>query len=157
MITGPEASWNFLYSYMSSKPLSYCCFLFTQSCPTLWDPMDCTMPGFQVLHHLLKLAQIHVHWVNDAMQPYHPLSSPSSLAFNLLKSGGKSIGASAPTSVLPMNSQDWFYLAWLVWSPSSPRDSWVFSNTTVQKYQFFSTQPSLWFNSHIYTRPLEKT
>ena len=84
MITGPEASWNFLYSYMSSKPLQYsCCCLFTQSCLTFCESMDCTMPGFQVLHHLPKLAQIHVHWVNDTIQPSHPLSSASPLAFNL--------------------------------------------------------------------------
>ena len=84
MITGPEASWNFLYSYMSSKPLQYsCCCLFTQSCLTFCESMDCTMPGFQVIHHLPKLAQIHVHWVNDTIQPSHPLSSASPLAFNL--------------------------------------------------------------------------
>ena len=46
-------------------------------------PMDCNTPGFPVLHHLLELAQTHVHWVGDAIQPSHPLSSPSLLAFNL--------------------------------------------------------------------------
>ena len=47
------------------------------SCVWLWDPMDCSMPGFPVLHHLLELAQTHVHWVGDATQPSYPLSSPS--------------------------------------------------------------------------------
>ena len=55
----------------------------TQSCQTLCDPMDCSMPGFPVLHYLLKLAQTHGHWVYDAIQPSHPLSSPSPPAFNL--------------------------------------------------------------------------
>ena len=54
-----------------------------QSCLTLCDPMDCSMPGFPVLHHLLELAQTHVHWVSDAIQPSHPLLSPSLPAFNL--------------------------------------------------------------------------
>ena len=48
-----------------------------QSCQTLCDPMNCSMPGFPVLHQLLELAQAHVHWVDDAIQPSHPLSSPS--------------------------------------------------------------------------------
>ena len=47
----------------------------TQSCPTLCDPMDCRTPGFPVLHELLEHAQIHIHWVGDAIQPSHPLSS----------------------------------------------------------------------------------
>ena len=55
----------------------------TQSCLTLCDPMDCSTPGFPVLHHLLELAQIHVHWVGDATQPSHPLLPPSPLAFGL--------------------------------------------------------------------------
>ena len=53
-----------------------------QSCSTLCDPMDCSMPGFPVHHQLLELAQTHVHLVGDAIQPSHPLS-PSSPAFNL--------------------------------------------------------------------------
>ena len=48
-----------------------------QLCPSLCDPMDCSMPGFPVLHHLLELAQIHVHWVGDAIQPSRSLLSPS--------------------------------------------------------------------------------
>ena len=49
----------------------------TQACPTLCDPMDCSMPGFPVHHQLLELTQTHVHWVGDAIQPSHPLLSPS--------------------------------------------------------------------------------
>ena len=55
----------------------------TQSCPTLWDPMDCSRPGLPVHHQLLELTQTHVHWVSDAIQPSHPLSFPSPPAFNL--------------------------------------------------------------------------
>ena len=61
----------------------HCCCLVTQLCLTLCSPMDCSMPGFPVLHHLPELAQTHVHWVSDAIQPSHPLSSPFPLAFNL--------------------------------------------------------------------------
>ena len=50
--------------------------------PTLCDPMDCSTPGFPVHHQLLELAQTHIHWVSDPVQPSHPLSFPSPLAFN---------------------------------------------------------------------------
>ena len=69
---------------------------------------------------------------------------------------GQSIGASASVSVLPMNTQDWSHLGWTGWiSLQSKGLSRVFSNTTVQKHQFFSTQPSQ-SNSHIHTWPQEK-
>ena len=71
--------------------------------------------------------------------------------------GGQSIGVSASTSVLPMNIQDWFPLRWTGWiSLQSKGLSSFFSNTTVQKHQFFSTQLSLESNSHIHTWLLEK-
>ena len=54
-----------------------------QSCPTLCQPMDFSMPGFLVHHQLLRLAETHVHQVGDAIQPSHPLSSPPPPAFNL--------------------------------------------------------------------------
>ena len=57
--------------------------LVTQSCLTLCNPMDCSNPGFLVLHHLLELAHTHVHWVSDVIQPSRPLSSTSPPAFNL--------------------------------------------------------------------------
>ena len=72
-------------------------------------------------------------------------------------SGGQSIGVSASPTVLPMNIQDWFPLGWTGWiSLQSKGLSRVFSNTTVQKHQFFSPQLSLYSNSHIHTWPLEK-
>ena len=60
----------------------------TQSCLTLCDPMDCSTPSFPVLHHLPEFAKIHVHRVGDAIQPSHPLSSPSPPAFNLSQHQG---------------------------------------------------------------------
>ena len=90
----------------------------TQSCPTLCDPMDCSTPGLPVHHQLPELTQTHVPRVRDAIQPSHPLSSPSPPTFNLSQhqgffpmsrffaSGGQSIGVSASASVLPMNIQD---------------------------------------------------
>ena len=57
----------------------YCCSV-TQLCPSIWDTMDYSMPGFPVLHHLLKLAETHVHWVSDAIQPSCPLLAPPNLS-----------------------------------------------------------------------------
>ena len=59
-----------------------------QSCLTLCDPMDCSMPGFPAHHQFTELAQIHVHRLGDAIQPCYPLSSPSPLAFNLSQHQG---------------------------------------------------------------------
>ena len=75
----------------------------------------------------------------------------------LFASGGQSIGVSASTSVLPMNTQDWTPLGWTGWiSLQSKGLSRVFSNTTVQQHQFFGAQLSSQSNSHIHTWPLEK-
>ena len=82
-------------------------------------------------------------------------SFPASGSFPMnqfFASGGQSIGASASSSVLPMSIQDWFSLGWTGWiSLQSKRLSRVFSNTAVQKHQFFGAQLSLWSNSHICT------
>ena len=87
-------------------------------------------------------------------------SFPASGSFSMSQffaSGGQSIGVSASTSVLPMNIQDWFPLGLTdLISLQSKGLSRVFSNTTVQKHQIFSTQSSLWSNSHIHTWLLEK-
>ena len=89
-----------------------------------------------------------------------PQSFPASGSFpvsQLFASGGQSIGVSASTSVLPMNTQDWSPLGWTGWiSLQSKGLSRVFSNTTVKKHQFFGTQLSSQSNSHIHTWPLEK-
>ena len=87
-------------------------------------------------------------------------SFPTSGSFprsQFFASGGQSIGVSASASVLPMKIQDWIPLGWTAWiSLQSKGLSRVFSNTTVQKHQFFCAQPSLWSNSHIHTWLLEK-
>ena len=112
-------------------------------------PMACSTPGLPVLHQLPEFIQTHVHWVGDAIQPFHPLfpfssslqSFPASGSFPMSQffaSGGQSIGVSASASVLPMNIQDWFPSGWTGWiSLQSKGLSRVFSNTTVQKHQFF--------------------
>ena len=69
--------WSFSFSISSVQFSSV-----TQSCPTLWDPMSLSMPGLSVQHQLLEFAQTHVHWVSDAIQPSHRLSSPSPPAPN---------------------------------------------------------------------------
>ena len=65
-----------------------CCSSVTQSCPTLCDPMDCSTPGFPVLHCLTEFAETHVHWVSDTLQQPHPLSSPSPPSLNLSQHQG---------------------------------------------------------------------
>ena len=129
----------------------------SQSCLTLCNPMDCSTPGFPVHHQLQELTQAHIPWVGDAIQPSHPLSSPSPPAFNLSQHQGLSQWVSllqqvakvfdwvsASVSVLQMNIQDWFPLGWTGWiSLQSKGLSRVFSNPTVQKHEFFSVQLSL--------------
>ena len=73
-----------------------CCGSVAQSCQTLCDPMDCSTPGFPILHYLLEIAQIHVHRVSDAIQSSHPLSSPSSPTFNLSQHQGLSNESALP-------------------------------------------------------------
>ena len=60
----------------------------SQSCPTLCDPMDCSTSGLPVYHQLQEFTQTHAHWVGDAIQPFHPLSSPSPPAFSLSQHQG---------------------------------------------------------------------
>ena len=92
---------------------------------------------------------------SSCLQSFPPSGSfPMSQFF---ASGGQSIEVSASASVLPMNTQDWFPLEWTGWiSLQSKWLSRVFSNTTVQKHQFFGTQLSSQSNSHIHTWLLEK-
>ena len=127
----------------------------TQSSLTLCDPMNRSTPGLPVHHELPKSTQTHVHRVGDAIQPSHPLSPPSPPALNLSQHQGlfkwvsslrqvAKVLVSASTSVIPMNTQDWSPSEWTGWiSLQSKGLSRVFSNTTVQKHQFFCTQLSL--------------
>ena len=97
--------------------------------------------------------------ISSSVFPFssYPQPLPASGSFQMTQLftwGGQSIGVSDSTSVLPMNIQDWFPLRWTGWI--SLQSSRVFSNTTVQKHQFFRTQPSSQSNSHIHTWPQEK-
>ena len=123
-------------------------FLSITNCQSLPKPMSIepVMPS----NHLIFFVPF-----SSCPQSFPALGS--SQMSQLFASGGPSIGASASTSVLPMNTQDWSPLGWTGWiSLQSKGLSRVFSNTTVQKHQFFSAQLSLQSNSHIHTWPWEK-
>ena len=139
-----------------------------QSCPTLCDPMTCSTPGLPIYHQLPECTQPcpSSQWccptISSSVIPFSscPQSFPASGSFQMSRlftsSGSQSIGVSTSTSVLPMNTQDWS-LGWTSWiSLQSKGLSRVFSNTTVQKHQYFGTELSWQSNSHIHTRPLEK-
>ena len=139
----------------------------TQPCLTFWDPMNRSMPGLPVHRQLPELAQTHVHWVGDAIQPSrlcHPLLLLTSVFPSIrISSNELDLRISWPyywasASVLPVNIQDWFPLGWTgLISFLSKGLSRVFSNTTVQKHQFSGAQLSLWYNSHIHTWLLLKS
>ena len=134
-----------------------------QSCLTLCNPMNHSTPGLPVHHQLLEFTQTHVHQVSDAIQPSHPLSSPcplppippsirvfsneSTLRMRWPKYWSFSL------SISPSNEhQGRSPLGWTGWiSLQSKGFLRVFSNTTVQKHQFFGTQLSSRSNSHIHT------
>ena len=150
--------------------LSFLQFIsFAQSCLTLCDPMNHSTPGLPDHHQLPEFTQTRVHRVGDAIQPSHPLLSPSPTALNLSQHQGlfqwvnsshqvaKVLEFQLLASVLPMNTQDWSPLGWTgLFFLQSKGLSRVFSNTTVQNHQFFSAQLSSQSNSHIHTWPLEK-
>ena len=135
--------YRLLYTVLSRVICAIKSVQFSHSrCPTLCNPMDCSTPGLPVHHQLPEFTQTQLHWVGDAIQPSHPLLSPSSCLqyfpasgsfqmSQLFASGGQSIGVSASTSVLPVNIQDWFPLGWTGWiSLQSTGLSKVFSNIT---------------------------
>ena len=154
---------DFLLS--SKTPRISCCYCCPVSklCSTLCNPLECSTPGSPLLHYLPEFAQIDVHWIDDAIQSICPQLPSSSSAFKLSQhqgllqwvgsscvSDGQMIRVSTSASVLPMNIQGWFPLGLMsLISLQSKGLSKVFSNTTVQKHQFFGAQPSLWSNSHI--------
>ena len=135
-------------------------------CSTLCDPMDCSTPGFPVLQHLpelFKLMFVELVMPLNHLILCHPLFLLSSIFPSIrvfsnewaLCIDGQCIGASASSSVLSMNIQCRFGFTGFI-SLQSKGLSSVSSNNTVQKHQFFSTLPSLWLNSRLHTRPLEK-
>ena len=132
----PWETWGGKRRYSSSPQFSSV----AQSCLTLCDPMDCSTPGFPVLHHLPELAQTHVHWVSDAIQSSHPLLSLSPSAFNF-----PSIRIFSNESALHIRwSKYWsFSINWLVWSPCCPRDSQESSPTPQLKASILWCSASL--------------
>ena len=137
-------------------------------CPTVCNSMDCSTLGSPVHHQFpgacsnsCPSSQWCHQIITSSVVPFSSClqSFPTSGSFpvsQFFSLGGQSIGVSASTSVLPMNIQDWFRLGCIGWiSLQSKGLSRVFSNTTVQKHQFFGAQLSLWSNSHIHTWLLE--
>ena len=122
--------------------------------------LPCPSLSLRVCSNSCPLSQWCHPTISSSVTPFsYPQSLPASVSFPvnwLCVSGGQNIGASASASFLPVNIQSWF--------PSGLTDLifclrdflWVFCSTTIQKHQFFSTQPSLWSNSHIHTWLLEK-
>ena len=128
-LVSDSPSYNYSNAIQSLSPVQLC------------DPMNHSTPGLLVQHQLPESTQTYVHWVGDAIQPSHLLLSPSPPTLNLSQhprsqffaSAGESIGVSASTSFLPMNTQDWSPLGWTGWiSFQSKGLSRVFSNTTVE-------------------------
>ena len=144
--------WNPIYRFEKAVQFSSV----AQSCLTLCDPMNHSTPGFPVHHQLPESTQTHVHWVGDAIQPAHPLSSPFPPAFNLSHHQGlfKWVSSSHQVakvlefsfSISPSNKYSGlisFRTDWGWISLQSKALSRVSSNTTVQKHQFFCAQLSL--------------
>ena len=114
---------------------TFCCCCYcsvAKSRPTLCDPIDCSITGFPVFHHLLEFAQTHVNWVNDAIQPSHLLPPSSPPALNCSKHQGLFQWVGSPYQVAkvlelqlqhPVDIQDWFPLRLTGLIPCHPRDS----------------------------------
>ena len=160
---------SFIYVYRSC--VLYIFSSVAQLRPTLCDPVNCSTSALPVHHQLPEFTQTHIHRVSEPSshlilcRPLFLLSScpqslPASESFpvsQLFAWGGQSATVSALASFLPKNTQDWSPLEWTGWiSLKSKGLSRVFSNTTVQKHQFFSAQLSSQSNSQIHTWLLEK-
>ena len=125
------------------------CTRFSSVTSNSLSPHGLQHAGLPVHHQLPELIQTHIHWVGDAIQPSHPLLSPSPPAFNLFQcqglpmsqfftSGDQNIGASTSASVLPMNIQGWFPLGWTGWMSLQSKGLLSgFSSTTIQKHQSY--------------------
>ena len=157
-----------LLTWTSQLAIQYVSFVVivveSQSCPTLWNPMDWSTPGFSVLHHHPEFDQSHIHWARDAMLilswPYFSRlqsfwASGSFPMSHIFSSGGQSIGVSASVPVLPMNIQGWFSLGLTDLTFLLPKGL-SRTLTTVQRHQFFGAQTFILSSSHIHTWLLEK-
>ena len=152
---------------MFNNTNKYICCLLAKSCQTLCKPMDCSVPDFPVLHYILEFAQTHVHWVSDAIQPFHPLPSPFLLpsifpSVSLFQWVGSSHQVS---KVLELQLQhqsfndysglislriDWFHIL----ATQAALKSLLQHHSL--KASILHCQPSLGSNSHIHTWLLEK-
>ena len=159
---------GFKISFIWNKCISVQFNSVTQSCPTLGDSMNCSMPGLPVHHQLPELTQTHVHWVNDAIQPSHPLSSLSPPALNLSQHQGLfqwvsslhpvdmywsfsfNISPSSEHPGLSSFSMDWLDLL----AAQGTLKSLLQHHSS--KVSFFCVQLSVQSNSHIHQWPLEK-
>ena len=129
--------------------------------------MGGSMPVFPVPHYIPEFAQMQIHWIDDGIKASGPLPSPSPLVLKFSQKQGLSnelgpsirwsnIGASALASVLPVNNQSSFPLGLTgLNSLHSKGLTRIFSSTTIQKHQFFDTQPSVWFSFPICTWSLD--
>ena len=144
-----------LYRFSSVQSLSHVCLFVTPWAAARLSSLSITNSRSLLKPMSIESVMPSSHLILCCPLLLLPQSFPASGSFQMSQffvSGGQSIGISASTSVLPMNTQDWFPLGWTGWiSLQSKGLSRVFSNTTVQKHQFFSAQPSLWSNSHIHT------
>ena len=160
---------RFFTDWATRKVLAYVSQLSRSVVPdTLWlhrlknVRLPCLLPTPKACSNSCPLHQWCHLTISSSVIPFSYLQSfPASGSFQMspfFTSSGQSIGASASAPVFPMNIQDWFPLGWTGWiSLQSKGLSRVFSNTTVQKHQFFGVQLSLWSNSHIHTWLLEKS
>ena len=142
----------------------HCWCSVAQPCPTLCDPMDCSMPGFPDFHHLLKLFQTQVHWIGNAIQPFYTLLSPSP-AFSLSRHHSLfCVGSLREVAkVLELQFQQKFF-QW-IFRLISFRTDWLdllaIQGTLKSLFQYHSSkasilQPFLLSSSHIHTWLLEK-
>ena len=165
------STWSFTVSESTASPMSSDSLLLflTKACSTLCNPMNCSMPGFSVLHYFQEFAQTHVHWAGAAVQPSHPLLSPSPPACHLSQHQGLSSESalhirwpnywSFGFSISPSNEYSGlvsFRIDWFDCLAVQGTLKRIFSSTIIQKQQFFNTQPSLWYNSHTCAWLLEK-
>ena len=145
-----------LYIFETEFFLSYCCCSIVKSWPTLCDPMDCSTPGFSVLHYLPEISQF---MSTESVMLAHswPLllwpsiflstsvfSNELPLCIPWPKYWSLNVSLSLPKWIFRLD----FLCYWLLWSPCSPRDSRIFSSTTIWNHQFFGIQSSLWSNIH---------
>ena len=131
----------------------FCCLVVTKLYLTLWEFMDCSMLDYPVLHYLPELAQTHVHWVSDAIQPSHPPSPVSLLALNLLQHQGLFQWAGSPHQVakvleLQLQSFQWIF-HWIFWFPLglTGLTSLLSKGLSKSLLQHHTSKESLWWST----------